>query len=820
MKTLPNKNRKIDMRRKILTVLFSIIERHPLHFILGGLVFGALFFLAFRTIDLKSNYIDLLPQDSKQVEQMRALTDKLGGVGQFSVVIESKSKDVPTMQRLADALNDSISRLPDIEYIQYKFPRDFLAKHFYLFMDTDDLETVYNRLNEKVEYEIWKDVPFFIDLEEEEETPVEFNIDDIIEKYQKRQGAEIDSGSDYMISADQTVTALFLKPDFMPTEVDKTGNLIARIDTIKEELSSTYDSGDITISYAGTYTLGYDQQKAIVSDISLTSIIALVIIFLAILLFIRKLDLSVFLLVSLTIGVLSAFGIAWLRFGYINLITGFLLAILTGLGVNYGIHLLFRYREEYKTGNELALKHAFISTGRASITGAATTAISFATLIFSRFLGFSEFGFLASLGIMITLASTYILVAAMISITARFRKPAALTSPEKSRNARKYLLEPQKWKKALYISAICLAVATVALSFFLPNLSFEYNSRKLEVKGQKSIETTDMIQQKFNISTDPAIFYTYDREQEKDFYNTVNKTMSSDDSLIGNIISVSAVVADQDEQKKRVAWIKKIREEIDSLPEGAFDNEQKKRVEQFRTMTSAIKTISEDDLPAELQRRFFASDREGKRLYISQIFPRKVLFNAMEMEQYVDEIDPVNGQKGSYFPTGMHIIYVFLINTVLNESRIFLSIVLIIIYLLLLMDFQNLKDASIAMIPILVGTLWLIQIMSALGIKFNFMNIVVLPSVLGTGVDNGVHIFHRYRESKNIFTALSKTGIANFGMSLTVALGWSALFFAHYEGLKTMAFVGVTGILLTFLASITIMPVAVLLLDRKKIESN
>ena len=164
----------------------------------------------------------------------------------------------------------------------------------------------------------------------------------------------------------------------------------------------------------------------------------------------------------------------------------------------------------------------------------------------------------------------------------------------------------------------------------------------------------------------------------------------------------------------------------------------------------------------------------------------------------------------------MHILYVYLIDTVLKESKIFISIVFIIIWLLLLIDFKNVKDSLIAMVPLIFGLLWLVQIMSIFNIKFNFMNIVVLPTVLGTGVDNGVHIFHRYKESGNIFKAIYKTGIANLGMSLTVALGWSALFMAHYEGLKTMAFVGVVGILMTFIASVTIMPAIIILFEKEK----
>ena len=96
------------------------------------------------------------------------------------------------------------------------------------------------------------------------------------------------------------------------------------------------------------------------------------------------------------------------------------------------------------------------------------------------------------------------------------------------------------------------------------------------------------------------------------------------------------------------------------------------------------------------------------------------------------------------------------------------------------------------------------------------MNMVVLPIVLGTGVDNGVHIFHRYRENGNIWMAVLKTGPAAFAMSFTVALGWSVLFAAKYNGLKTMASIAVIGIMMTYLASVTLMPALTYLLQSKQ----
>jgi|GEM_PF-6685450 len=803
------------MRKKILSMLFDFIKRFPLLIIIISIILGSLFFLAFKFIHLQSDYIDLLPPKSEPVRKLKYLSEKLKGVGQFSVVIESKSKDILGMQKFADSLYIDLIKIPEIQFVQYKIPRDFIKNNLFLFIELPDLEEIYKRLHEKIEYELWKDVPFFINLEEEG-TEVEFNIDDIIEKY-KSQNSITAMDSDYMISQDQDILVMFIKPDFMPTQVDKTGELIKEIESLIKKLDLKKYGNDLEISFAGTYTLSYDQKNAIYQDIRNTSLIALVLIFLAILFFIRKLHFSVFLLYALGVGVLSAFGIAYVVLHHINLITGFLIAILTGLGVNYGIHFLFRYREETNNDDhENALKKSFITTGLASLTGALTTAVSFATLSFSKFLGFSEFGILASSGIMFTLLSTYIVVAALICFIDKY----ILKNKKQNIKKRSILSLDLNFKLKrhyFFIISIILIIITFAGIGVLINkkIAFEYNSKKLEVKGQKSIRASELIQKKFNISTEPSIYYTYDRQEEIDFYNRIKVMMQEKDTLIGNIMSISGVANDEETQKKKFEWIKKIRKEIKSLPEGSIkDENQKEKIDMFTKITEDLKIVNEDDLPDTFKRRFFMDDN-GKRLYISQVFPKKILFDANDMRKYVKEIKQIKTDKKTYFPTGMHILYVFLIDTVLKESKIFVSIVFVIIWLLLLLDFKNFKDSLIAMIPLVFGVLWLVEIMSLFNIKFNFMNIIVLPTVLGTGVDNGVHIYHRYKESKNIFDAVLKTGIANLGMSLTVALGWSALFFAHYVGLKTMAFVGVAGILMTFVASITIMPAVILLFEGK-----
>ncbi|MBK8266445.1 MAG: hypothetical protein IPK80_34595 [Nannocystis sp.] len=64
------------------------------------------------------------------------------------------------------------------------------------------------------------------------------------------------------------------------------------------------------------------------------------------------------------------------------------------------------------------------------------------------------------------------------------------------------------------------------------------------------------------------------------------------------------------------------------------------------------------------------------------------------------------------------------------------------ILLLLILDFRGLRPALLAVVPTVVGWLWMLGLMAVLRIPFNIANIVCLPLVLGIGTAFGVHLMH------------------------------------------------------------------------------
>jgi len=97
-------------------------------------------------------------------------------------------------------------------------------------------------------------------------------------------------------------------------------------------------------------------------------------------------------------------------------------------------------------------------------------------------------------------------------------------------------------------------------------------------------------------------------------------------------------------------------------------------------------------------------------------------------------------------------------------------------------------------------------------------NMVVIPSVIGIGIDNAVHIFHRYKHEGrgSIRLVIRTTGRAAFLASFTTAVGFGSSMISHNLGLRSMGFLAVIGIIATFLSATVFFPGMITLLEGRK----
>ncbi len=98
-------------------------------------------------------------------------------------------------------------------------------------------------------------------------------------------------------------------------------------------------------------------------------------------------------------------------------------------------------------------------------------------------------------------------------------------------------------------------------------------------------------------------------------------------------------------------------------------------------------------------------------------------------------------------------------------------------------------------VPLVFGMVWTGGLMVALGMELDFFNMVVFPSLVGIGVDEGVHIHHRYREEGpgSLPFVVGRTGAAVTLTTVPTMVGYAGLALAHHPGLRASGILAVPG---------------------------
>ena len=93
-------------------------------------------------------------------------------------------------------------------------------------------------------------------------------------------------------------------------------------------------------------------------------------------------------------------------------------------------------------------------------------------------------------------------------------------------------------------------------------------------------------------------------------------------------------------------------------------------------------------------------------------------------------------------------------------------------------------------------------------LQFNLANLVAVPLIIGIGVENGIHIVHRFREAGESGPELvaGSTGQAVALFSLTTMVGFGSLMVARYYGIFSMGLLLTVAVGSVLVASLGVLP--------------
>ncbi|MCK4835420.1 MAG: MMPL family transporter [Candidatus Aminicenantes bacterium] len=210
---------------------------------------------------------------------------------------------------------------------------------------------------------------------------------------------------------------------------------------------------------------------------------------------------------------------------------------------------------------------------------------------------------------------------------------------------------------------------------------------------------------------------------------------------------------------------------------------------------ASTQPIGINDLPPSILDRYCNKERNR---FLVTIFPAESVWQDAEyLDRFADDLKRVSENT-----TGMPLIFRALVEVIGRDGGNAALLTLLVVFLLLWIDFRNPAHALMAMIPLAFGIVWMIGLMRLTGMQLTVMNVMGLPMILGIGIDDGVHIVHRWKlEGKTrLNVVFASTGKAILLTSLTTMLGFGSLVFSIWPGFGHLGgalFLGVGACFLT-----------------------
>jgi len=894
--------------KNILDRFFVQIEHfaftHSFAVIAFSLILAALsLWVTVEKLTFKTGRGDLVAKDLPYVERHEAFRQEFDDFDGMIVVVEGDDPD--QKKNFAEALAEKFKSHSDVfSDVFYKIDTSYFKDKGLLFLDPEELADLFQKIDDREQFledinaspnldQLLKSINAeissgmvntlmsdFLGSEDEEEKDDTADLGLLISLL-KQMTAHLEEGDaayqspwasfftgneetlkeqGYLISGKKNLMFILVTPN--EDEASFTGykDSIAIARQLVDETLKQFPK--VSVGITGEDVIASDEMTLTQVDVKKATLIALAGVSLLFILAFRGIVKPLMAVFCLIVALCWSMGFTTLTVGHLNILSVVFTTILIGLGIDFGIHILERFKEERMAGADIStsLQKTVEGTGRGNFAGAITTALAFGAMTLTDFIGVAELGWIAAWGILFCMLAMLLLLPALLAVEEKFRKT--------DYNGTVQRVQSKKWIEGVFrhyyvIIVVCLLLVGLS-TLSLKTLAFDYNLLNLQAKNTEAVAYEIKIMQNANRSTWSAAMLADTMEEAQQKLKAVKAL-----STVGEVESILSLMPAQQEKnlkflkenssvlsalkveeedppfsiKSITRSLKKIRfklrskEEEDTGPVQEAGAELQRVTDRLKNTDPSVakkrlsgfskqlftdyrgkladlrnnanpSPVKIDELPAEMRKRFISN----KGRFLISIFPSVDFWDIDEREKFLTQLRDVDPDVVG------NAVHMFESSRLMKEGYVnggMYAMVAIVIFVF--MTFKNFKTTLFIFLPVIVGSLWTIGIMDLVGVRFNLANLVILPLILGIGVVNGIHIIHRYREEpdKSVPVLAKSTGQAVILSSLTTMIGFGSMMVADHQGIFSLGLVLTIGVGSCLVASVTIVP-AILKLSTEK----
>jgi hopanoid biosynthesis associated RND transporter like protein HpnN len=628
----------------------------------------------------------------------------------------------------------------------------------------------------------------------------------------------------------------------------------------------------INVGLTGEPVLDYDEMRQSQKDITMASIVSLVLCALIFIYGYNEIGRPIKATICLVIGLAYTLAFTTLAIGHLNILTITFVPMLIGLAIDFGVHLITRYEEELRHGKtkEAAMFKAMVFTGQGILTGALTTASAFLAMAFTHFKGIQEMGIICGGGLLLCLVPMMTLLPVLL-----LRGRQNVVDHRASEDDTRAYIENIWLQRPVLVMVVTVGLCSAAL-FEARKVYFDYNLIKMQSPTLPSV----VFEQKLIDSADKSLLCGAIVADSLDQAIALEEKIKQLPT-VADIEPPSDMLNDfiEQNQHKKLGLIRGIKQEVaplqfsppDLRPVNVYElsrtlyslygysgaaldevrGSDPELAKQFIALRQAIENLRKamlvgdntviqehgnklagfqqalfDDVRETFESLQRQNDTTPLRVddlptalrdqfvgvtgkFLLQVFPKDDVWQRANQEKFVNELRTVD-KNATGTPVQLYEYETLLKNSYINAAWYALAAIAVLVFF----HFRSLGSVILSLLPVGIGTLWLAGLMGWFGIPFNLANIMTLPLVIGIGVTNGIHVLNRFAEERTPGILARSTGKAVLVSGLTAIAGFGSLILAKHHGIHSLGCVMAMGIATCMIAGLTFLPALLNLLGR------
>ncbi len=800
-------------------------------------------------MEIRTDLIDVLPKGNPAVSQFRDFTQKYNILESVTVIVSAPSNSIGEYGDLIEALASKLKQSPLIESVDYTaFGRksEFFLRNFPLFLDDRGLEQLSERLSSKgIERQIRMNYQKLIspvsspaDSELIERDPL--NLREIVAGSMKRSGPDnpLDLSMGYYMTKDHSTALIFVKPAGGSRDMAFVRKLRPELDEIvRSALSESGNPPGVSVRLAGGHIFSDDVRRVIRHDIVSSTLLSVVLIALIIWLAYRVRIIVLLIVACTTLASLSmTLAVAYLIFGSLNIVTSVVCGLLIGMYVDYCILTLKRYGDEMLLQNDRrgALELTMTKAGAAMVMSAVTTAISFFSIIVTRFEGLYELGIVSGIGVLICFFTTFFFMNSLLMWASAGGAGGIISLKEPSSGVGLLSAIIERHPRRIVYAGILIVIVLAA---GMMNLKFDNDPEHIGISNSPAVSAMKSLSRKLGNSGEPlqVMIKAGSTGQLDEASGRLEQHIArwKKDDLINRADSVSAFLPSQPAQRHAIetmgrllgdhrgttALEQAVIRELDKFGLSYDTAQLKGYLSSVSDALSRKEPIGFNELNAVSDARISRFYNKQDMSVVAYLYPGKGGWDRKVVEVLRKE---VVGEGTSWVLIGSPILYGEIKTSILWGS-LFAALITLGLNVLFVVLFlgDNRRYALLAMLPVCLGFLLTPAVMGWLGAPLNFINIGTMALIFGFGVDYGIYIMQSYlrEDTKDINNALKLSGKNVMMCAATTIAGCGSLITAEFAGIASIGLVLTIGAVCCSAITLILLPSLLWLRKRKEAAS-